>query len=74
MTQLDIHVLYLCCCRQERKSEHIMNLFLSEETTNFKATSIVLAFVLMIELADGTGSCQNAAVDDIISPLFEPSV
>jgi len=25
MTQLDIHVLYLCCWRQERKSEHIMN-------------------------------------------------
>jgi len=51
-----------------------MNLFLSEETTNFKATSIVLAFVLMIELTDGTGSCRNAAVDDIISPLFEPPV
>ena len=44
---------------QERKSEHIMNILLSAETTNFKATSIVLAFVLMIELADGTASYHH---------------
>jgi hypothetical protein len=30
-----------------------MNLLLSEETTNFKASSIALASALKIELADG---------------------
>jgi hypothetical protein len=39
--------------KQERESEHIMNLLLSEEATNFKATRIALASVLNIELADG---------------------
>jgi hypothetical protein len=39
--------------RQERESEQIMNLLLSEEGTNFKARSIALSSALKIELADG---------------------
>ena len=39
--------------KQERESEHIMNLLLSEEATNFKATRIALASALKIDLADG---------------------
>jgi hypothetical protein len=39
--------------REERDSEQIMNLLLSEEATNFKARSIALASALKIELADG---------------------
>jgi hypothetical protein len=35
------------------ESEQIMNLFFSEEATNFKARSIALASALKIELADG---------------------
>jgi predicted nucleotidyltransferase len=36
--------------RQERESEQIMNLFLSEEATNFKARRIALASELKIKL------------------------
>ena len=39
--------------RQTSESEQIMNLLLSEEATNFKASSIALASALKIELADG---------------------
>ena len=39
--------------RQKSESEQIMNLLLSEEATNFKASSIALASALKIELADG---------------------
>jgi len=39
--------------RQERESEQIMNLLLSEEATNFKARSIALVSAPKIELADG---------------------
>jgi len=39
--------------RQERESEQIMHLLLSEVATNFKARCIALASALKIELADG---------------------
>jgi hypothetical protein len=38
--------------KQERESEQIIHLLLSEETANFKARSIALASALKIEQAD----------------------
>ena len=46
-------VLSFAARRQERESEQIMNLLLSEEATNFKARCIALTFTQKIELADG---------------------
>jgi hypothetical protein len=46
--------------KQERESEHIMNLLLSEEATNFKAKRIALASALKIELADGNQESKPA--------------
>jgi hypothetical protein len=40
--------------KQEKKSEKIMILLLSEDATNFKTRNIALVFALQIELADGS--------------------
>jgi hypothetical protein len=51
--------------KQEKKSEKIMILLLSEDATNFKTRNIV--FALQIELADGSRSestcCLATAAD-----------
>jgi hypothetical protein len=44
---------YILKRRQERESEQILNLLLSEETMNFKAIIIALTSVLTIDLANG---------------------
>jgi hypothetical protein len=53
--------------KQEKKSEKIMILLLSEDATNFKTRNIALVFALQIELADGSRSestcCLATAAD-----------
>ena len=63
--------------RQERESEQIKNLLLSEEATNFRASRMALASAEKMELADGSRSdatrCPKTAAE-ATSPSLDPSV
>ena len=56
--------------KQEREYEHIMNLLLSEEATNFKARSIALASALKIELTDGNRESKPAVQKQLPMLLY----